>query len=811
MSQLYRLFCEGLQSRTVEEGLSSTLILTSTPLEDDGADDAGFVQDPPQVSKPPHNFSPELENEVLSEKESPNLSVQGQVGSASTESNEAAEVPDPNNVNKRPTTPKISLDKSQQLSLKVCSPKRIEGAVKDQKSNYNSPVPQRDGNVNVSPVDFVDRIIATKHRDKAVAQKQRCQSSSSDSMESEKAASLHRSRSRKRTPISDSSETDFEGADELIQEPATASLSSPIKSPHNELPVKRLKENSDACKSTSVESTINLVIENTISSVDSISTTRASTEIEPVSPSAARCRVFLKRNAASVISPGRNISTTNNRGSIQNCTSDQITLSKSNCQQQSEADCLRLAAVLKGVVAYVEVRSGHDNRSMGVRTQLRALGATVVEKMNKEVTHVIFNEGSSATLRQARKQGCHLVSVLWIDECIELTAVAPENKHPPLNMHLYEESQNIKKYRKMKSLQPDFEAGKGEERLNNYIKKYRSKVKKAPQSQDNEKSSDSSGEEEHQTDSGVNKQQRPVLSNKNIVLKELSVVLNKINTVGASGMSVSSDQRHKRRLMPLQQKDFLSQPLNDYDSEEDLRPENPYTCPSSSKQRTILPTRRVRKQVNTPRRSSCFVRSTPGSVQSQYRQRKTQPQMRTMVCTFMHRRDIDVVAAVIKQLGGWILEPTVSPKTTHVVCGDSKRTINLLKGIAYGCWILHQEWVMRSLEAGRWLDEEAFELHEFPAIKQCRIARETLGVNPDIFSSIESIYVSKDTTPPRSDLVDLLGLCGANIVNTARQAKLIVGPYQRRSSFTSVIFVKEQWVLDSIQENMLQPFRPYRQ
>ncbi|KAE8750975.1 hypothetical protein FOCC_FOCC002403 [Frankliniella occidentalis] len=84
---------------------------------------------------------------------------------------------------------------------------------------------------------------------------------------------------------------------------------------------------------------------------------------------------------------------------------------------------------------------------MGVRTQLRALGATVVEKMNKEVTHVIFNEGSSATLRQARKQGCHLVSVLWIDECIELTAVAPENKHPPLNMHLYEESQNIKKYR----------------------------------------------------------------------------------------------------------------------------------------------------------------------------------------------------------------------------------------------------------------------------------------------------------------------------------------------------------------------------
>ena len=52
-----------------------------------------------------------------------------------------------------------------------------------------------------------------------------------------------------------------------------------------------------------------------------------------------------------------------------------------------------------------------------------------------------------------------------------------------------------------------------------------------------------------------------------------------------------------------------------------------------------------------------------------------------------------MVAAVLKQLGGWILEPIVSPKTTHVVCGDEKRTINLLRGIAYGCWILRQEWV----------------------------------------------------------------------------------------------------------------------
>jgi hypothetical protein len=41
---------------------------------------------------------------------------------------------------------------------------------------------------------------------------------------------------------------------------------------------------------------------------------------------------------------------------------------------------------IAGVVAYVEVRSGGDNRSMGIKAHLRSLGATVRDKFINDVS-----------------------------------------------------------------------------------------------------------------------------------------------------------------------------------------------------------------------------------------------------------------------------------------------------------------------------------------------------------------------------------------------------------------------------------------
>lgn len=57
-------------------------------------------------------------------------------------------------------------------------------------------------------------------------------------------------------------------------------------------------------------------------------------------------------------------------------------------------------------------------------------------------------------------------------------------------------------------------------------------------------------------------------------------------------------------------------------------------------------------------------------------------------------REVEFVSnAVFSKLGGFDIEKTVTLTTTHIVCGDEKRTLNLMKGIAYGCWVLNKDWV----------------------------------------------------------------------------------------------------------------------
>lgn len=47
----------------------------------------------------------------------------------------------------------------------------------------------------------------------------------------------------------------------------------------------------------------------------------------------------------------------------------------------------------------------------------------------------------------------------------------------------------------------------------------------------------------------------------------------------------------------------------------------------------------------------------------------------------------------MKTLGGFSIVDRVRESTTHVVSGGHRRTLNILLGIARGCWILSFEWV----------------------------------------------------------------------------------------------------------------------
>ena len=52
------------------------------------------------------------------------------------------------------------------------------------------------------------------------------------------------------------------------------------------------------------------------------------------------------------------------------------------------------------------------------------------------------------------------------------------------------------------------------------------------------------------------------------------------------------------------------------------------------------------------------------------------------------RDDINLVKQLVKKFATLTFATNVGPNTSHVVTGEGKRTLNLLKGLLQGCWIV---------------------------------------------------------------------------------------------------------------------------
>ena len=59
----------------------------------------------------------------------------------------------------------------------------------------------------------------------------------------------------------------------------------------------------------------------------------------------------------------------------------------------------------------------------------------------------------------------------------------------------------------------------------------------------------------------------------------------------------------------------------------------------------------------------------------------------------IYSRDRELVVSVAQELGGFTVDSCVSESTTHVVFTQPRRTLNVLMGIARGCWLVSIDWV----------------------------------------------------------------------------------------------------------------------
>lgn len=185
---------------------------------------------------------------------------------------------------------------------------------------------------------------------------------------------------------------------------------------------------------------------------------------------------------------------------------------------------------------------------------------------------------------------------------------------------------------------------------------------------------------------------------------------------------------------------------------------------------------------------------------------------RTLVMTSMPSEQQDLIIQVVSTLRGFSFAPEVCESTTHVLVGKSVRTLNVLMGIARGCWILSYQWVLLSLELGHWISEEPFELFEtFPAAPICRRERHlsTQQYRGTLFANQPKMFIAPASSPPRAKLCELVLLCGGQVSPAPQLASLIIGPYKGKRE-ARIQYLSEKWVLDSITQHKICDFNNYQ-
>ncbi|EDW47465.1 GM20401 [Drosophila sechellia] len=129
-----------------------------------------------------------------------------------------------------------------------------------------------------------------------------------------------------------------------------------------------------------------------------------------------------------------------------------ITMEERNPQEPPS-----LPELLKDIVVYVEVRTGNDNRSEGVKSIIAKMGAQVKDRLTRTTTHVVFKDGLLSTYKRAIEWNIPVVSILWIEACKVQLKICDPKQFPISNIRMYEYPELFGKMPRVKFMQPDSE------------------------------------------------------------------------------------------------------------------------------------------------------------------------------------------------------------------------------------------------------------------------------------------------------------------------------------------------------------------
>lgn len=521
--------------------------------------------------------------------------------------------------------------------------------------------------------------------------------------------------------------------------------------------------------------------------------------------------------------------------------------------------------VLKGVVAYIEVRSNTENRSEGISKQMEMLGAKISKKFTSDVTHVVFKDGKKSTKEKAIKKGVYLVSVLWLDSCKCNGKRVPEEDFPVLCGNNAENSPiipgRLKRYKSMQPKSFEEEVKLSAEKIERKKRRLDQLKARTPTSSTFAELQDAmtrspfvvrpslsprfvpctprdllvttvpTGSQESSQEKEREGSHSPGESSIQQLAKRLrfdceytnscvpSVYLTKNTDNCASDISDKRCAQTGNESNSSDKKEEQKTPAETEKSRESRITETvglkPGISPTTKtgRQRTSLEDFKAVKEI--VRRTDGVAKKrkikkilTTSSNRPNLKRKRKSPN--SMVMTSMHYSDQEIVRSVVKKLGLFSIEDSVSPLTSHVIAGSGRRTLNVLKAISSGCWILSLEWVMNSLETGHWIEEEPYELSDaYPSAQLCRLEKATLGSNYHckLLADVPCIYVGNGTSPPSDEIVNLIQVSGGQTSPSFRNASICIG---RPPKKIEAIHVSEKWLLDCVTYQNVLPYEKYQ-
>ncbi|NXO09352.1 MCPH1 protein, partial [Oriolus oriolus] len=507
------------------------------------------------------------------------------------------------------------------------------------------------------------------------------------------------------------------------------------------------------------------------------------------------------------------------------------------------------------ISAFVEVWSSNrtENYSKTFEQQLLDMGAKVSKTLNKHVTHVVFKDGRLTTWKKAQKMGVKIVSVLWVEKCQETGVHVDESLFPAVDTN----EGLLLPIKKHKCMQPKDYVEKTPEN-NRKLQRRLSQIAKELALQKTAVNAETDVPVLLFEDNGslvyspVNK----IKDQGNAMERRIKDVKEKREDPSPTGSQMAQTlpssspgdcllstcvlNNSEDVLLPEEQREDGLNSSCDYlwgteklkrlstevaehacDTWTDIHVSMSTSVNSPSygnEQKSLTPKRHARSDENEV--SECHFTDGSRKIFNERKNKHTgalrksgrlQKATRTLVTTSMSSEQQNTVIQVVDKLGGFLFSNEVCETTSHVVTGSPCHTLNVMLGIARGCWIVSYEWVLWSLELGHWISEEPYELSSsFPAAPICRLQRHlsTGKYQQNLFSNQPVMFVSPSSQPPCKKLTELIQLAGGKICKALHQAKICIGKKPGKK-YHEIISLSEKWVLDSITQYTICPMENY--